>query len=122
MAASSATPVPYFSALFIKVLETTYKSHQLSASGLVKYVRLSVSGYTISEWDEKRERREENCRNRHWIHTDVHTRCIQGLPRTTHNTLIARSSTSKRSWSYWAASLAPYLYQIKANLINSSMF
>lgn len=51
MAASSATPVPYFSALFIKVLETTYKSYQFAASRLVKYVRLSVKGFTISEWD-----------------------------------------------------------------------
>lgn len=53
MAASSATPVPYFSALFIKVLETTYKSYQLSASRLVKYVPLFVRGFTISEWDER---------------------------------------------------------------------
>lgn len=45
MAASSATPVPYFSALFIKALETTYKSYQVSASRPVKYACLSVSGF-----------------------------------------------------------------------------
>lgn len=53
MAASSATPVPYLSALFIKMLETTNKSYELSASRLMKYVSLSVNGVAISEWDQR---------------------------------------------------------------------
>lgn len=38
-------PVPYFRALFITVLATTYKSYQVSASRLVKYLFL----FTTSE-------------------------------------------------------------------------
>lgn len=51
-------------------------------------------------------------------------------PPTNHNqflnthtlALSADGATSKRSWNYWVGSLAPVLSQIKANLINSSVF
>lgn len=55
MAASSAAPVPYFSVLFIKVLATTYKSYQVSASGLGKHACL----LTVSEWERGGSAEEE---------------------------------------------------------------
>lgn len=87
MTASSAVPVPYFRALFIKVLETTYKSYQPSASRLVKYVRLSVKGFTISEWVKRESVREKTARNRQWIHIGIRSCCIKAHTHT-HTPLL----------------------------------
>lgn len=75
-----------------------------------------------SESEEVALRRRQS-HNRRWIHTGVCACCARAQRHETHTTLPPAARLQKRkSWNFWAGSLASYLHQIKANLINSSVF